>query len=98
MKSLHLPGVFLPNDEGKPDLPGTARYIAIPQGADASFEIISHRTDHITNFDLAPAPNIPLDTDPGPLNYTKDPNVYSKNDFYPKSPVILSNRKKGERC
>ena len=26
MKSLHLPGVYLPNDEGKPDLPGTAVY------------------------------------------------------------------------
>ena len=90
MKSLHLPGVFLPNDEGKPDLPGTARYIALPQGADATFEIISYRTDHYTNFDLAPAPRIPLDTDPGPLQYNKDPRIYSTNDFYPESPVILS--------
>ncbi len=94
MKSIHLPEVFLPNDEGKPDLPGTARYIALPQGADASFEIISYRTEHITNFDLAPAPDIPLDTDPGPLKYEKDLNVYSKNDFYPKSPVILSEPQK----
>ncbi|MCW9094518.1 MAG: hypothetical protein OQJ74_01590, partial [Ignavibacteriaceae bacterium] len=94
MKTLHLPGVFLPNNEGKPDLPGTARYIALPQGADASIEITSSRTDHFTNIDIAPAPKIPLDTDIGPLKYKKDFNLYSQNDFYPESPVILSTPKK----
>ena len=72
MKTLHLPGIFLPNDEGKPDLPGTARYIAIPQGADATVEIISSRIERFANIDIAPAPKIPLDTDNGPLSYTKD--------------------------
>ena len=94
MKSIRLPEVFLPNDEGKPDLPGTARYIALPQGADASFEIISYRTEHFTNFDLAPAPHIPLDTDTGPLKYNKDPRIYSTNKLYPESPVILSEPQK----
>jgi len=94
MKTLHLPGIFLPNDAGKPDLPGTARYIAIPQGADATVEIISSRTDHFTDIEIAPAPRIPLDTDDGPLVYSKDMNIYSKSDLYPRSPVILSGPKK----
>ena len=33
MKAVQLPGHFLPNNEGAPDLPGSGRYIAIPQGA-----------------------------------------------------------------
>ena len=94
MKTLHLPGIFLPNNEGEPDLPGTGRYIALPQGADASIEIVSSRTDHFTNIEIAPAPKIPLDTDVGPLQYKKDLNVYNQNNFYPESPVILSTPKK----
>jgi len=31
MSSVHLPSVFLPNDEGAPDLPGTSRFLALPQ-------------------------------------------------------------------
>ncbi|RPI72793.1 MAG: hypothetical protein EHM47_07470, partial [Ignavibacteriales bacterium] len=44
MKKIDLPGVFLPNDEGLPDLPGSGRYIALPHSADANFEIVSFRT------------------------------------------------------
>ncbi|MDZ7623568.1 MAG: C25 family peptidase propeptide domain-containing protein [Ignavibacteriaceae bacterium] len=90
MKSILIPGTFLPNDEGEPDLPGVSRYIAVPQGANVTFEIISSRTDQFTNMEIAPAPRIPLDTDPGPLSYNKDLRVYDRNDFYPESPVILS--------
>ena len=35
VRTLQFPGVFLPNDEGAPNLPGSSRYIAIPQGAKA---------------------------------------------------------------
>ena len=35
MSMLTMPGVMLPNEAGAPDLPGGARYIAIPQGATA---------------------------------------------------------------
>ncbi|MBM3436628.1 MAG: hypothetical protein FJY07_10485, partial [Bacteroidetes bacterium] len=36
MKNIELPGHFLPNDEGAPNLPGSGRYLTIPQGSTAS--------------------------------------------------------------
>ena len=94
MKKIDLPGVFLPNDEGKPDLPGMGRYFAVPQEADVSFEIVSSRTEVYSNVEISPAPRIPLDTDPGPLKYKKDSNIYGNDDVYPLSPVIISSAKK----
>ncbi|MCD4771990.1 MAG: T9SS type A sorting domain-containing protein [Bacteroidales bacterium] len=90
MKNIILPGHFLPNDEGAPNLPGSGRYIAIPQGAIASVEIISSRTQIFKNVNIAPAPRIPLDTETGPLDYKKDNKVYSKNALYPAKAVSLS--------
>ncbi|MCK5337356.1 MAG: hypothetical protein KAJ50_01045, partial [Bacteroidales bacterium] len=46
-KSIKIPGVFLPNDEGAPDLPGNGRYIAIPQGAEAVLNIKALRKEVI---------------------------------------------------
>ena len=66
MQNLQLPGHFLPNNEGAPNLPGTGRYIAIPQGAKATYRILSYRTETFTNINIAPAPRIPLDTETGP--------------------------------
>ncbi len=94
MKKIVLPGVFLPNNEGAPDLPGMSRYIAVPQGADVTFQITASRIEHLSNIDVAPAPHIPLDTDTGPLKYRKNENIYSGNSFYPESPVIISSHKK----
>ena len=37
---ISLPGNFLPNDEGMPNLPGNGRYIAIPQNARAELRIV----------------------------------------------------------
>jgi peptidase C25-like protein/flagellar hook capping protein FlgD/ASPM-SPD-2-Hydin domain-containing protein len=89
-KSINLPGVFLPNNEGAPDLPGMGRYIALPQGATASVSIVSSRTETFSNINIAPAFRIPLDTDNGPLDYTKNMAIYNENKFYPENPVILS--------
>ncbi len=90
MMNLELPGVFLPNDAGAPNLPGTGRYIAIPQGAKANLKILSYRTETFNNVDLAPAPRIPWDTEEGPLDYSKDMTIYSANEFYPAEPIKLS--------
>jgi PKD repeat protein len=92
MKSVSLPGVFLPNNAGAPDLPGTGRYIAIPQGAHVSMKIIHAETETLTNQEIAPAPVIPLDTDKGPLHYEKDSRIYSEDIFYPREPVMLSGK------
>ncbi len=90
MKKIILPNVFLPNNEGAPDLPGLSRYIAIPQGAQVSFSITASRTETISNVDVSPAPRIPLDTDTGPLHYKPNTSIYNTNAFYPENPVIIS--------
>jgi len=90
LKAAKIPGIFLPNDAGMPDLAGTGRYIAIPEGATVSYKIISYKTEVIKDIDIAPAPVIPLDNDPSPLKYVKNPSVFSKNAYYPESPVKIS--------
>ena len=94
MKAIHLPGVFLPNEAGAPDLPVNSRYIAIPQGSVARIDILSSRTEVMHGIDIAPAPVIPLDSDPNPQEFQKDPDIYSRNAFYPAEPVILSSPEK----
>ncbi|MBN3034884.1 MAG: hypothetical protein JW861_04805 [Bacteroidales bacterium] len=90
MKTVNIPGIFLFNDAGAPNLPGTGRYIAIPQGANASVKVIASRVEKMENFLLSPAPRIPLDTERGPLQYEKNMGIYSRDAFYPEEPVILS--------
>lgn len=90
MKSINLPGTFLFNDEGMPNLPGKGGYIAIPQGATPKLRIVSQQTDLIHNVEIAPAPRIPLDNDKNPLDYSPNLAVYAKNAFYPANPVLLS--------
>lgn len=94
MQNIELSGHFLPNDDGAPNLPGSGRYIAIPQEATATINVISYRTETFTNIDIAPAFRIPWVTDNGPLEYTKNESIYSANKFYPEEPVLISNNEK----
>jgi len=94
MSSVHLPGVFLPNDEGAPDLPGTSRFIALPQGANVTFQVLHSRTEIIDNIEIAPAFRIPKGTDDSPLVYAKNGVIYSTNAFYPEQPILLSEKTK----
>ncbi|OQX78406.1 MAG: hypothetical protein B6D61_05610 [Bacteroidetes bacterium 4484_249] len=91
-KNLELPGHFLPNESGAPNLPGSGRYIAIPQGAEATLKIVSFRSDTLNNINLAPSFRIPLETENGPLEYTKNESVYSSNKFFPEEPIVLSKK------
>jgi len=90
LQTINLPGNFLPNDEGMPDLPGGGRYIAIPQGAKAELNILEYRTERFTNIEMAPAFRIPLDTEDGPLEYNRNNQAYSLNELYPKEFAQLS--------
>ncbi len=91
MKAISFSESLLPNLEGNPDLPGFGRYIAIPQGATPVLEIVSMRTERFTNIEIAPAPRIPLDTETGPLEYSKNPQIYNKDAYFPAQPVMLDN-------
>ena len=90
-QTISLPGNFLPNDEGMPNLPGNGRFIAIPQGSKAELQILNYRVESYQDIDVAPAPRIPLDTEDGPLEYNRNSAVYSKDEFYPKEFAQLSN-------
>jgi hypothetical protein len=87
--TVGLPQAFLPNDAGKPDLPGQGFFVALPNGATARLEITEVRTETLTDIDLAPAFRLPLETEDGPLDFTRDEAVYSADLFYPANPVIL---------
>ncbi len=89
MQSIILDGNILPNNEGAPNLPGSSRYIAIPEGAKATLNVVNYRMETIQGLELAPAPRIPLDTDKGPMHYEKGA-IYSENAFYPENPFQIS--------
>ena len=90
MTNVELPGYWLPNDEGAPNLPGGGRYIAIPEGATPILDIKSMRTERFQNLDIAPSPRIPWDDELDPLEYKENPEIYTRNAFYPANPVVIS--------
>lgn len=90
MQAIIMPGVFLPNDAGAPNLPGESRFVAIPQGATAKLNIKGMRTETYSNVNIAPAPVIPLDTDNSPLHFEKNMEIFGVNAPYPANPVVLS--------
>ncbi|TKJ38522.1 hypothetical protein CEE37_12200 [candidate division LCP-89 bacterium B3_LCP] len=90
MHTVTIPGDFLPNDAGAPDLPRTGRFVAIPKGAWAEVELVSYRIELFHNINLAPAFVLPWENDDSPLVYKKDAQIYSINADYPAEPVQLS--------
>ncbi len=94
MQEISLDGVFLPNGEGAPNLPTLSKYVAIPQGATASIEIIKKRVEIFQNIEMAPAPRIPLESERGPLQYNRDLSIYGKNALYPLQPAFISSNMK----
>ena len=88
-KNISLPGTFLFNDAGAPNLPGSGRMIAIPNGSTPTLKIVAQRTEVIQNIEIAPAPIIPLENEPM-LPSEENPEIYTKNALYPASPVIIS--------
>jgi hypothetical protein len=89
-KTVHIPEVFLPNNAGAPNLPGTGRYIAVPKGAIVSLKIIDSRSEIYKDIEVAPSPVIPIESDDSPILYIKNPEIYSKDEFYPSKFVQLS--------
>jgi hypothetical protein len=90
MHNVTIPGVILPNNAGAPNLPGMGRFVAIPEGAWAEFEIVDYRSEVFHDLDIAPAFVIPRGDDDRPLQYEKDPTIYNLDADYPESPVMMS--------
>ncbi len=89
-KLISLPEVFLPNDEGMPNLPCSSRYLAIPQNSKVEIGKINFRKESFHDIDIAPAPRIPLETEDGPLDYTRNEQIYNSDSFYPENFVQIS--------
>lgn len=90
MTHVTIPGCFLPNEAGYPNLPSFGRFIAIPEGSVAELEILSYTSDTLTNISIMPAFEIPLDKDADPLVRKKNPGVYNSPGCYPVNPVSIS--------
>jgi hypothetical protein len=90
LQAISLSGVFIPNDAGAPDLPSIGKYIALPQGATASLEVVAMRTRIFHDIEVAPAPVIPRESDDSPLVYNKDLSIYEQDAYYPEHPILLS--------
>ena len=90
LQAVTMPGVFLPNDAGAPDLPGVSRYIAVPRGATCRLTVVSSRSERMSGIDVAPAPVIPREGDDSPLVYEKNPAIFGRDAYYPEVPVRLS--------
>ena len=89
-QSIVLNGIFLPNIAGMPDLPVVSRYVAIPRGSNVVLNVTHQVTETISDVDLMPAPELPLDDDKTPMKYIRDAKVYSTDAFYPAEPIIAS--------
>jgi hypothetical protein len=92
MKAFGVPTVYL-SKPGTPNLNGVSRYVAVPEGAQATVELISTRTEVYHNVEVAPASNIPRDDDDASLAYEKDMAIYGRDAYWPTSPVQLAERK-----
>jgi hypothetical protein len=88
-KKLLLPGHFLYADEGAPDLPGSSRYILVPEGTVIEMHVLRSRVDTYYGIDLMPAPKIPLDIEDKPLEYRKDSLIYGRDAMFPENPVWI---------
>jgi len=89
-QTVSIPGAFLPNLEGAPNLPNTARFIAVPEGASVRLEILDSRVETYSSIDVIPSFAIPRETDDSELTYIPDSAVYSVDAYYPESPVMVS--------
>lgn len=90
MKNISFGSSFLPTDEGQPNIPSVSRYVIIPNGATATATVSDIRTEVVGNTDIAPSPNIPLESDASPLRYEKNSSIYSKNSYFPAEIVKVS--------
>ncbi|MDR2083380.1 MAG: C25 family cysteine peptidase [Bacteroidales bacterium] len=90
MHEIGLSGIFIPNDEGMPNLPRISRFVAIPEGAEVKVSIKSMVTETLENINIAPALRIQAIPEEPVTDYVKNGKVYSTKEFYPSNPVEIS--------
>ncbi len=81
MKQLQYGLSMFPAEEGMPDLGSSARYVLIPNGAQAQVHILQQEKIVYQNIEIAPAAAIPFDTEEA--QPAKKGLAYQKDAFYP---------------
>jgi hypothetical protein len=93
MQNIELSGHLMPNNEGAPNLPFSWRYVAVPKGSEVTYNILSYRSETLSNINVAPVLEIPLsDTTFDLQEIILNQSIYSSNRFYPEEPVVLSEK------
>jgi hypothetical protein len=85
-----IPGVILPTNPGEPNLPGSARYVALPNGARARVEILDQRTRAFPGIHVLPSARLPFDVEKTAPLPEKNPDIYEGTNSWPKEAVQLS--------
>ena len=91
MTEISISAITIPGTAGAPNLPVESRMMAIPQGANATLNVVSFKTETLHNVNIAPALRIQSEAEEPDMNYVKDMTVYGKNAFYPAEPFVMGN-------
>ena len=89
MHTIATKGIVCPNAYGLPDLPTFNRFIAIPQGAQATVEVSARGNERMTGINIAPSIGSQCENDPD-HPYQKDTRCYSTNAFYPATSYFVA--------
>ena len=89
-QTISMEGVYLPNEAGAPDLPSHSIFVAIPNGASVTMNVIKTETEHIHNIDLLPAPTPTANDQHKTAQYIRNKEVYEKDTYYPENPFRIS--------
>jgi hypothetical protein len=90
MHEISLSGIFLPNDEGMPNLPRISRFVAVPKGAEVKISLKRMETQTVQNINVAPALRIQAIPEEPVMDYIKSERVYEANEFYPQNILEIS--------
>ena len=89
MTEISISAITIPGTAGAPNLPVESRMMAVPQGAQATLNVVSFETETLHNVNIAPALRIQSENEEPDMNYVKDMAVYGKNAFYPENPFVM---------
>ena len=87
---IALSSIMIPNDKGKPNLPSVNRFVALPQGGKANVIVESYEKEILKNINIAPSKGIVSEYELTDEHFSKDRNIYSKNELYPNNIVSLT--------
>ena len=90
MQTIATRGIVAPNEYGMPDLPTFNRFIAIPQGAKATVEVRTTRSERMTSVNIAPSLGAQCENETD-RPYHKDAKCYSTDALYPTAAYVVAN-------